>query len=229
MHFTNKCRKNKYFPKNLGDPPGRTSPPTFGSRPTVWETLAHSNMCFYVRVYVFVRVFVCLFVSVFVCVYMCVFVCVSMAAVCVLVCVPDVFLLCLPRCPNHPTTGKTSPSLPRHILPRYATIQIVCCLTFCPQRKSRCTPCDLECMTEFSRRQTTGCVELFLLACYILITRAYERILPCMYCITMYVTQNAVCNCEIKLILTYLLIFIIVGCIPRCYTVYTVQQKLRVK
>jgi len=34
---------------------------------------------------------------------------------------------------------------------------------------------------------------------------AYERILPCMYCITMYVTQNAVCNCEIKSILTYLL------------------------
>src|SRR6218665_3706785 len=60
-------------------------------------------------------------------------------------------------------------------------------------------------MTEFSRRQTTGCVELFLLACYILITRVYERILPCMYCITMSVTQNAVCNCEIKSILTYLL------------------------
>ena len=51
---------------------------------------------------------------------------------------------------------------------------------------------------------TTGCVELFLLACYILITRVYERILPCMYCITMFVTQNAVCNCEIKSILTYL-------------------------
>src|SRR6218665_450813 len=28
---------------------------------------------------------------------------------------------------------------------------------------------------------------------------------PCMYCITMSVTQNAVCNCEIKSILTYLL------------------------
>src|SRR6218665_2648470 len=80
----------------------------------------------------------------------------------------------------------------------------MCCLTFCLQRKSRCTPCDLECMTEFSGRQTTGCVELFSLACYILITHAYERILPCMYCITMYVTQNAVCNCEIKSILTYL-------------------------
>jgi len=35
MHFTNKWRKNKYFPKDFGDPPGRT----FGSRPTVWETL----------------------------------------------------------------------------------------------------------------------------------------------------------------------------------------------
>src|SRR6218665_1632164 len=81
----------------------------------------------------------------------------------------------------------------------------MCCLTFCLRRKSWCTPCDLECMTELSRRQTTGCVELFLLACYILITRAYERILPCIYCITMYVTQNAVCNCEIKSILTYLL------------------------
>src|SRR6218665_3796460 len=61
------------------------------------------------------------------------------------------------------------------------------------------------CTTEFSQRQTTGCVELFLLACYILITRVYECILPCMYCITMSVTQNAVCNCEIKSILTYLL------------------------
>src|SRR6218665_2741919 len=67
---------------------------------------------------------------------------------------------------------------------------------------------DLECMTEFSRRQTTGCVELFSLACNILITRAYERILPCVYCITMYVTQNAVCNCEIKSILTYLLTYL---------------------
>jgi len=26
--------------------------------------------------------------------------------------------------------------------------------------KSRCTPCNLECTTEFSQRQTTGCVEL---------------------------------------------------------------------
>src|SRR6218665_1536939 len=79
--------------------------------------------------------------------------------------------------------------------------------TFCLRRKNRCTPCDLECMTEFSRRQTTGCVELFLLACYILITRVYERMLLCMYCITMSVTQNAVCNCEIKSILTYLLTY----------------------
>src|SRR6218665_2170242 len=30
-------------------------------------------------------------------------------------------------------------------LPRYATTQITCCLTFCLRRKSRCTPCDLEC------------------------------------------------------------------------------------
>ena len=54
----------------------------------------------------------------------------------------------------------------------------------------------------------TGCVELFLLACYmnVLITRVYECILPCMFCITMSVTHNAVCNCEIKSILTYLLI-----------------------
>src|SRR6218665_1763012 len=83
--------------------------------------------------------------------------------------------------------------------------------TFClgmPQPGSRVvspSACDLECMTESSWRQTTGCVELFSLACYILITRVYERILPCMYCITMSVTQNAVCNCKIKLILTYLL------------------------
>src|SRR6218665_3530972 len=83
----------------------------------------------------------------------------------------------------------------------------MCCLTFCLRRKSRCMPCDLECMREFSRRQTTGCVELFSLACYILNTRAYERILPCMYCITMYVMQNAVCNCEIKSILTCLLTY----------------------
>src|SRR6218665_141342 len=70
--------------------------------------------------------------------------------------------------------------------------------------KSRCTSCDLECTTEFSQRQTTGCVELFSLGCYILITRVYECILPCMFCITMSVTHNAVCNCEIKSILTYL-------------------------
>src|SRR6218665_2427611 len=43
--------------------------------------------------------------------FICVFVCVSMAAVCVLGGVPDVFLLCLLRCPTRPTTGKTSPSL----------------------------------------------------------------------------------------------------------------------
>ena len=50
--------------------------------------------------------------------------------------------------------------------------------------ESLCTPCDLECTTEFSQRQTTGCVELFLLACDILITRVYvyecRHILPCM-------------------------------------------------
>src|SRR6218665_1577716 len=108
------------------------------------------------------------------------------------------------RCTGDPSS-RSAQRQTRHFLPRYATIQIMCYLTFCLQRKSRCTPCDLECMTEFSRRQTTGCVELFSLACYILITRAYERILPCMYCITIYVTQNAVCNCEIKSILTYLL------------------------
>src|SRR6218665_3543026 len=104
---------------------------------------------------------------------------------------------------HHPSS-RSAQRQTRHFSPRYATTQIMCCLTFCLQRKSRCTPCGLECMTEFSRRQTTGCVELFLLACYILITRANERILPCMYCITMSVTQNAVYNCEIKSILTYL-------------------------
>src|SRR6218665_3719987 len=92
-----------------------------------------------------------------------------------------------------------------HFLLRYATTPSTCCLTFCLQRKSLCTPCDLECMTEFYQRQTTGCVELFLLACYILITHVYECILPCMYCITMSVTQNVVCNCGMKSILTYLL------------------------
>src|SRR6218665_3648692 len=61
----------------------------------------------------------------------------------------------------------------------------------CLRRKSLCTPCDLECMTEFSRRQTTGCVELFLLACYILITPVYERII-----ITLYVLYKDVCNAE---------------------------------
>src|SRR6218665_502676 len=67
----------------------------------------------------------------------------------------------------------------RHFLPRYATTQTMCCLTFYLRRQSRCTPCNLECTTEFSQRQTTGWVELFLLACYILITRVYECILPC--------------------------------------------------
>src|SRR6218665_2090628 len=100
---------------------------------------------------------------------------------------------------HHPSS-RSAQKQTSHFLPRYATIQIMCCRTFCLQRKSRCTPCDLECMTEFSRRQTTGCVERFSLACYILITRAYERILPCMYCITMYATQNAFCNCEIIVI-----------------------------
>src|SRR6218665_115237 len=90
-----------------------------------------------------------------------------------------------------------------HFLPRYATTRTTCFLTFCLRRNSRCTSCDLEYTTEFSQRQTTGCAELFLLACYILITRVYECISPCMYCITMSVTQNAVCNCEIKSILTY--------------------------
>src|SRR6218665_65194 len=33
--------KNKCFQKNFGDPPDRTSRPTFGSRPTVWETLLY--------------------------------------------------------------------------------------------------------------------------------------------------------------------------------------------
>src|SRR6218665_1021699 len=106
---------------------------------------------------------------------------------------------------HHPSS-KSAQRQTRHFLPRYATTQITCWLTFCLRRKSWCTPCDLECMAEFSRTQTTGCVELFLLACCILITRAYERILPCMYSTTMYVTQNAVCNCEIKSILTYLLL-----------------------
>src|SRR6218665_3354216 len=102
----------------------------------------------------------------------------------------------------------------RHFLPRYATTRITCCLTFCLRRKSRCTSCDLkiECMTEFFRRQTTGCVELFLLACYILITRVYEvscMYVPCVYCITISATQNAVCNCEIKSILTYFLSYLL--------------------
>src|SRR6218665_4220386 len=91
---------------------------------------------------------------------------------------------------HHPSS-RSAQRQTRHFLPRYATTQIMCGLTFCLLRKSRCTPCDLECMTEFSRRQTTGCVELFLLACYILITRAYERIT-----ITLYVLYNDVCNTE---------------------------------
>src|SRR6218665_1100268 len=44
-------------------------------------------------------------------------------------------------------------------------------------------------------RQTTGCIELFLLVCYV-----YYCV-----CLTVSVTQNAVCNCEIKSIHTYLL------------------------
>jgi len=39
MHFTSKRQKNKYFQKNFDNPLDRTSRPTFGSRPTVWETL----------------------------------------------------------------------------------------------------------------------------------------------------------------------------------------------
>ena len=53
--------------------------------------------------------------------------------------------------------------------------------------------------------QMTGCVELFLLACYILINHVYE--LPCMY--------NDVCNAECGLQLrnkvgTYLLIIVMI-------------------
>src|SRR6218665_2974477 len=92
---------------------------------------------------------------------------------------------------HHPSS-RSAQRQTRHFLPRYATTQITCCLTFCLRRKSRCTPCDLECMTEFSRRQTTVCVELFLLACYILITRVYERIIF----ITLYVLYDDVCNAE---------------------------------
>ena len=91
-----------------------------------------------------------------------------------------------------------------HFLPRYATTRTTCFLTFCLRRNSRCTSCDLEYTTEFSQRQTTGCAELFLLACYILITRAYECILFCTY--------NDVCNAECGLQLwnkvdTYLLTY----------------------
>src|SRR6218665_1811338 len=95
----------------------------------------------------------------------------------------------------HRPSSRSAQRQTRYCLPRYATTRITCCLTVCLRRKSRCTPCDLECMTEFSRRQTKGCVENFLLACYILITRVHERILhvPCMYCITMTLTKNAVC------------------------------------
>src|SRR6218665_964038 len=91
----------------------------------------------------------------------------------------------------HPPSSRSAQRQIRHFLPRYATTRITCCLTFCLRRKSRCTPCDLKRMTEFSRRQTTGCVELLLLACYILITRVYERII-----ITLYVLYNDVCNTE---------------------------------
>jgi len=35
--------ENKYFPNNFGNPLDRTSRPTFGSRPTVWETLFYST------------------------------------------------------------------------------------------------------------------------------------------------------------------------------------------
>src|SRR6218665_4134815 len=111
----------------------------------------------------------------------------------------------------HRPSSRSAQRQTRHFLPRYATIRTTCCLTFCLRRKSRCTPCDLECMTEFSRRQTTGCVELLLFACYILIIRVYECILPCMYCIAISVTQNAVCNCEIKSIHTYKLTYLHVG------------------
>ena len=53
----------------------------------------------------------------------------------------------------------------------------------------------------------------------ILIIRVYEHILPCMYCITMYVTQNAVCNCEIKSILTYFTYLMLV-CMYDCMDVF---------
>src|SRR6218665_3971947 len=59
------------------------------------------------------RMFTCMCAYVRVCMFVCEFVCVSMAAVYVLVhvCVPDVFLLCLLRCPTRPTRRKTSTPL----------------------------------------------------------------------------------------------------------------------
>jgi len=85
------------------------------------------------------------------------------------------------------------------------------------------TPCcDLECTTELSQRQTTGFVELFLLACYILITHVYECILLCMY--------NDVCSAECGLqqwdkVDTYLLTYyklkssFLVWCVLRMFFV----------
>ena len=56
-------------------------------------------------------------------------------------------------------------------------------ITFCPtfylRRKSRYTPCDLVCATEFSHGETTVWGERVLLACYIRIARVNERVLPC--------------------------------------------------
>src|SRR6218665_2692168 len=65
------------------------------------------------------------------CVHVCVFVCVSMAAVCGLVCVPDVSLLCLIRCPTHPTTGKTSPSLPFLPIATCMCLYVCICARIC--------------------------------------------------------------------------------------------------
>src|SRR6218665_1885445 len=46
---------------------------------------------------------------------------------------------------HHPSS-RSAQRQTRHFLRRYATTQIMCCLTFCLRRKSRCTPCDLECI-----------------------------------------------------------------------------------
>ena len=107
----------------------------------------------------------------------------------------------------HRQSSRSAQRQTRHFSPRYATTQIMCCLTFCLRRKSRCTVHALRPRvhdrvlpeTDDRMRRT-------------FLTRMLYSDYSCLWTyIILYVLYNDICsaecscNCEIKSILTYLL------------------------